>query len=154
MHHINSFYLHIYSPAHDFSVSIFPYVHTEQVDLRSIGHIVLFFHQISAELMFNREKCSGCGYCRKACSHGAITIEEDGTAHTDTEKCVLCADCLDYCLHNNREIVGKQYSIKELMTIVNKDAHFYEESGGGVTLSGLAGYWYYTKFPKRITIIV
>ena len=88
------------------------------------------------ELMFNREKCSGCGYCRKACRHGAITIEEDGTAHTDTDKCVLCADCLDYCLHNNREIVGKQYSIKELMTIVNKDAHFYEESGGGVTLSG------------------
>ena len=34
------------------------------------------------ELMFNREKCNGCGYCRKACSHGAITIEEDGTAHT------------------------------------------------------------------------
>ena len=88
------------------------------------------------ELMFNREKCSGCGYCLKACTHGAITIEEDGIAHTDLNTCVLCSDCLDYCIHNNREIVGKTYSIKELMSIINKDAQFYEESGGGVTLSG------------------
>ena len=80
------------------------------------------------ELMFNREKCSGCGYCLKACTHGAITIEEDGIAHTDPDTCVLCSDCLDYCIHNNREIVGKTYSIKELMSIINKDAQFYEEA--------------------------
>ena len=88
------------------------------------------------ELMFTKEKCTGCGYCEKACTHDAITVESDGIAHTDPSKCVLCADCLDYCVQNNREIVGKTYSIKELMKIINKDAHFYEESGGGVTLSG------------------
>ena len=82
------------------------------------------------ELMFTKEKCTGCGYCEKACTHDAITVESDGIAHTDPSKCVLCADCLDYCVQNNREIVGK------LMKIINKDAHFYEESGGGVTLSG------------------
>lgn len=88
------------------------------------------------ELMFSRDKCTGCGYCAKACTHGAIKIENDGLAHTDTSKCVLCSECLDYCIHNNREIVGKQYSIKEIMDIVRRDAGFYEESGGGVTLSG------------------
>ncbi|MEG0736945.1 MAG: glycyl-radical enzyme activating protein [Longicatena sp.] len=88
------------------------------------------------ELMFNREKCTGCGYCSKACTHDAIKVETDGTAHTDASKCVLCSDCLDYCMHNNREIVGRTYSIKELIDIVRRDAAFYEESGGGVTLSG------------------
>lgn len=88
------------------------------------------------QLMFNREKCSGCGYCAKACTHDAITIESDGIAHTDIDKCVQCGDCLDYCISNNREIVGKKYSVEQLMDIVNKDARFYEDSNGGVTLSG------------------
>lgn len=88
------------------------------------------------ELMFHREKCTGCGYCSKACTHNAITVETDGTAHTDTSKCVLCSECLDYCMQNNREIVGNTYSIKELIDIVKRDTAFYEESGGGITLSG------------------
>lgn len=92
--------------------------------------------QYNPELMFNREKCSGCSHCVKHCTQGAITIDEDGIAITDTSKCILCADCLDYCINNNREIVGKKYSVDELMKIIDKDACFYEESNGGVTLSG------------------
>lgn len=92
--------------------------------------------QYTPELMFHREKCTGCGHCTKYCSHDAISINEKGVAQTDNKKCVLCADCLDYCIHNNREIVGKCYSVDELLKIVSKDACFYEESGGGVTLSG------------------
>ncbi|MEF9968274.1 MAG: glycyl-radical enzyme activating protein [Longicatena sp.] len=88
------------------------------------------------EFMFTKDSCSGCGYCVKACSHDAIHINEEKIAETNVEKCVLCSDCLDYCVKNNREIVGKQYSIDELMKIIDKDACFYEESGGGVTLSG------------------
>jgi len=32
--------------------------------------------------------------------------------------------------------VGKEYTISELMKEIEKDCMFYEESGGGVTLSG------------------
>lgn len=88
------------------------------------------------ELMFHRETCLGCGFCLKHCTHDAIQIDTNGKALTDQSKCVLCGDCLDYCIHNNREIVGKRYSVDELMKIVHQDACFYEESGGGVTLSG------------------
>lgn len=34
------------------------------------------------------------------------------------------------------ETVGKEYTVKEVMTEIEKDIVFYEESGGGVTFSG------------------
>lgn len=88
------------------------------------------------EFMFDKEKCTGCGYCSKACTHDAISIGEEGKAVTDPEQCVLCGDCFDYCLQNAREKVGRTYEIEELVSICEKDQMFYEESGGGVTLSG------------------
>jgi pyruvate formate lyase activating enzyme len=35
-----------------------------------------------------------------------------------------------------REIVGKRMSVDEVMQVINKEAVFYDESAGGVTLSG------------------
>ena len=34
------------------------------------------------------------------------------------------------------EVYGKYYDVDEIIRIVNKDMHFYEESGGGLTISG------------------
>lgn len=36
----------------------------------------------------------------------------------------------------SNEIIGKLYSVDQLMEIINKDVVFFEESGGGITLSG------------------
>lgn len=38
--------------------------------------------------------------------------------------------------YGNKETVGKQYTIEELVKELKKDQIFYEQSGGGVTLSG------------------
>ena len=35
-----------------------------------------------------------------------------------------------------KEIVGKKYTVSELLQIIEKDRVFFEESGGGVTISG------------------
>lgn len=88
------------------------------------------------EFMFDKEKCTGCGYCVKACDKKAITISDNHKAITNKDKCVLCEECFDYCLQNAREIAGRIYEIDELVNICEKDKVFYEESGGGVTLSG------------------
>nr|WP_314461591.1 trans-4-hydroxy-L-proline dehydratase activase [uncultured Clostridium sp.] len=88
------------------------------------------------EFMFNQDLCKGCGYCKKYCPNDAIVISREGIAVTDADKCHLCGICLDYCPYNNREIVGTEYTVQELMKIIDKDARFYEDSGGGVTLSG------------------
>jgi len=43
---------------------------------------------------------------------------------------------LDGIHHEKREDIGKLMTVDEVMKIVDKDAVFYDESGGGVTLSG------------------
>lgn len=87
------------------------------------------------ELLFNYERCKGCKECENICPQHSIKIEKS-LAKTDRKECTLCETCLDYCVNGAREIVGKQYSIKELLEEIDKDKMFYEESGGGVTLSG------------------
>lgn len=88
-----------------------------------------------AQIMTDREKCTGCGACVSACSKGAVRIRE-GKASTDYARCTGCGDCVKVCIPNIREVAGKRYSISELVKELLKDEMFYEESGGGVTLSG------------------
>lgn len=89
----------------------------------------------STQLLFQAEKCTGCGSCVGACPLKAITIKEN-LAVTDARTCNLCGACLDYCLQNIRELSGKYYTVDELIREIEKDKAFYEQSKGGVTLSG------------------
>ena len=88
------------------------------------------------ELQVDTPKCIGCGRCEEVCPQGAITISPEGKAVTDRSKCTVCGICESACLGNYRTVVGREYSIKDLVRICLQDQMFYEESGGGVTLSG------------------
>lgn len=87
------------------------------------------------QILTDREKCSGCTACMNVCPNGAVSMK-DGKATTDYDKCTGCGKCVSYCLLNIREVAGKEYTVKELAKLLKKDQMFYEESGGGVTLSG------------------
>lgn len=54
----------------------------------------------------------------------------------DRTDCDVCGNCEDVCLGSARELCGKNYSIDELVKKAARDKLFYEQSGGGVTLSG------------------
>ena len=75
------------------------------------------------QMMFFKNKCTGCGKCKEKCPN-------------DLRKCELCGKCVLYCPHNAREICGKEYTVDEVMREIRKDKAFYENSGGGVTFSG------------------
>jgi len=87
------------------------------------------------EILYNAEKCTGCGQCIPECPSSAIT-RKGNTMTTDRSRCQSCGKCVDFCLRSAREIAGHPTSIPELVAEIAKDRVFYEQSGGGVTLSG------------------
>ena len=87
------------------------------------------------EVLVNVEKCTSCQQCLPACPAGAIRATGEGIV-TDRASCRACGDCADECLQGAREIAGRHATIAELLTEIEKDRVFYEQSGGGVTLSG------------------
>ncbi len=89
----------------------------------------------SGQLLFQAERCTGCGSCIKGCSSKAISVI-DKIAVTEEGHCIQCGACLDYCPQNIREISGTYYSPDELIYEIEKDKAFYEQSGGGITFSG------------------
>jgi len=88
------------------------------------------------ELQVDIPKCTGCGRCVAVCPEGAVTVSPEGKAVTDRNKCIVCGKCEPECLGNFRTVVGRDFSVNELAKICMQDLMFYEESGGGVTLSG------------------
>jgi pyruvate formate lyase activating enzyme len=87
------------------------------------------------EIMFFKEKCTGCGMCLKRCPQNALDLVE-GYPVTSEINCTLCGKCSDFCPSSARELVGKDISVKDLTREIIKDEIFYEESNGGVTFSG------------------
>jgi len=91
--------------------------------------------EIHPELGFRTGRCIRCGKCVEVCTRQAITFTEDQPS-TDPNKCNLCGECVDACVAGAREIIGQEITVGEVMTEVEKDVVFYDQSGGGVTFSG------------------
>jgi len=90
---------------------------------------------INKEVLYDSKKCVLCGHCQKICPTNAIKIEND-ILTTDISKCNHCGKCNIYCINGAREVVGKDYSLDEVVNEVMRDKVFYEQSNGGVTISG------------------
>lgn len=90
---------------------------------------------IGPKLMYNEKKCVHCGKCVENCPAGAIKIK-NGSLEFDRTQCMKCRSCEKICLQNAIQWNGKKLSIDEIIAEVLRDRDYYEESGGGVTISG------------------
>jgi pyruvate formate lyase activating enzyme len=88
------------------------------------------------ELLLNQTRCAiDCRACISECPQGAIS--KIGTAvYIDQEKCDLCGNCVDACLYEALLMAGEKVRVRDVFAEVDKDRIFFEESDGGVTLSG------------------
>ncbi len=85
--------------------------------------------------MYNPAKCIGCNYCVEVCPEDACKLTPEGIV-TDPGKCNACGKCAEICPTRASEMSGRKITLDEVMTIVEKERVFFEESGGGVTFSG------------------
>jgi pyruvate formate lyase activating enzyme len=80
-------------------------------------------------------RCIAARDCLDACPVGALTLTPQ-SMEIDRQKCDGCGNCADACPAAALEIIGRTWTPQAILAEVQKDAVFYETSGGGVTLSG------------------
>ncbi len=71
-------------------------------------------HSVEKQIMFYAEKCIGCGRCNDLCEENTDFV----------------------CPVDAKKVIGKEVSVDMIIEAVVKDKIFYDNSGGGITLSG------------------
>lgn len=89
---------------------------------------------VKPEIMFYKDKCVNCGRCTGVCPNDCHLFE-NSTHIFDRKNCKKCFECTKTGCEA-LEMVGRKISTDEVIDEVIKDKIFYDNSGGGVTLSG------------------
>ena len=92
--------------------------------------------EFKPQVLVNINTCISCGKCMNVCPSHAISYQEGYGYISDFNRCTACQICITQCYLNARTLMGKQYSIQELLEIILKDEQYYKKSGGGITFSG------------------
>lgn len=67
-------------------------------------------------IIFDNEKCIGCGLCIKDCVSYCITIK-NGVAQmkSDSKQCIQCGHCIAVCPQNAVSIEDSDYNVSEIL---------------------------------------
>jgi pyruvate formate lyase activating enzyme len=87
------------------------------------------------EIVHRDSLCTKCGRCLDVCNVKAISVD-DKSVSIDRKLCRKCFKCVQVCAVGAIKSFGDTMSAKEVFQLIRKDAEFYRDSGGGVTVSG------------------
>ena len=91
--------------------------------------------RLQPEVQLFPERCIGCRACLERCPQGAH-VEVDGRREFRRELCQACGRCTDTCYAEALVMTGRWWTPEELLAEILRDKEFYDNSGGGITLSG------------------
>ena len=87
------------------------------------------------ELQLFLDRCIGCGKCFEVCTqHAHALVNGQRTFHR--RLCVACGRCAQTCYAQALVLVGREMTAEEVVNVVLRDRVFYQESNGGMTISG------------------
>lgn len=90
---------------------------------------------LKRQLSQNRSLCIGCLHCIEVCLQKAITLGSNGI-EIDRSTCNDCFRCADVCAAGSLTAQGREVAVEELLPELLRDRSYFEQSDGGVTLSG------------------
>lgn len=88
------------------------------------------------EIMVRPARCDEeCQECVSQCPQGAISKDGEFIS-VDQSKCDFCAKCREVCVYEAIDIIGREVEVRDIVDEIEKDRIFFDESGGGISLSG------------------
>ncbi|MFX1375437.1 MAG: glycyl-radical enzyme activating protein [Promethearchaeota archaeon] len=87
------------------------------------------------QLEWFKHKCIRCNSCIDTCNQEALVFDENGL-NINRELCNLCEKCVEECPSTALNMIGKWWNVDDLFFEIEKDKVYYNESKGGITISG------------------
>lgn len=87
------------------------------------------------QILYDQTKCIHCLNCLNSCPTNALSLVNNNII-VDHKKCTGCLKCTNNCINNALTNEGEYKNIDEIVNECLKDVAFYEESNGGITISG------------------
>jgi pyruvate formate lyase activating enzyme len=89
-----------------------------------------------------------CLACVEVCPLKAVSAMNEKLV-TNYAVCTACGKCVKICPTGARKIMGERKTVDQLLDMILRDRIFYENSNGGVTLSG-GEVSLYTEFAREL----
>jgi pyruvate formate lyase activating enzyme len=87
------------------------------------------------EIQYFPGRCIACGACAAVCPSGAQQMIA-GVHVFDRSLCTHCGACAEACMAEALTLSGESWTVTRLVDLLARDRVFYEQSDGGITLSG------------------
>jgi len=91
---------------------------------------------LNKAVMWFEERCRLCGMCVSVCPENSHHIDQNGHHEYHRECCAVCGQCVGACPQRALELNSRRMTVAQIVEIVAKDKPYYQNSSGGVTISG------------------